>query len=419
MTADQPSTAATASANAGLTRPSAKTIIGGGVIALLTILTQIVLRRALAPGEFGTVNALFGVTIVLLVPFAAFSAILRRSLAAANDSHLHVPLLNRAAIVWSLVCLVLFFVILPLLRLPRASLEFFMLLTVAGGVLAICGRPATPVKWCAIVGISAAVLRLIVSAWAGAKWPTAESGLGALVLGFLLAGLPALRDQSGGPSLADAWKVLRPTLVPGLATISVALALALFTNADRIAAQGTFGSAKIYIQMNFGRSPDFIDHVLFDDYQAAGMLARWLLWGLLPLLALLYTQRTALRGTTHGSLRWFWIYLGALVAGVVLLILAAPLANLIFTGDPAVFVPGFAGAVFMLGLLQGIAVFALSSRRWIECFLLGALSLVYTGFLFYAGHQPQIMTSCMFGGALISLMLVLLVGVVRYARSHP
>ena len=103
----------------------------------------------------------------------------------------------------------------------------------------------------------------------------------------------------------------------------------------------------------------------------------------------------------------------------MLLVAAAPLANVVFTGNPAAFLPGFAGAVFMLGLLQGAGVFALASRRWAECFVLGACSIAYTIFLFYGGYQPALLTSCMFGGSLISLMLVLFVGVIRYARSHP
>ena len=57
-----------------------------------------------------------------------------------------------------------------------------MLITVGAGLLAICGRPATPVRWCAFIGIGAVLLRLGASGWFGMEWPSAESGLGAFLL---------------------------------------------------------------------------------------------------------------------------------------------------------------------------------------------------------------------------------------------
>jgi hypothetical protein len=414
-------------------RPPAKTIVSGLGLALLTILTQIVLRRVLAPGEFGTANALFGVVIVLVVPLAAFSAVLRRRLSGAHAAGLHVPVLNRAAVAWGVICLVILFIALPPLKLPRLSLQFFMLITVASGLLAVCGRPATPARWCAIVGLGAAVLRLMVSAWGGANWPTAESAVGAFLLAALLAGLPALRDPPGEPApapIAAAWKILRPALVPCLAAISVAGALALFTNADRIAAQVNLGTADSgnIVNLPAGAEASFVDYSRFDAYQTAGLCARGLLWLLLPLLGLFYRARAASPRTTYASLRWFWIYLGALFLGAVFLVIGAPVVNALFPPhdppaekiDPTgLLLTGFTGAFFLLGLVQAIAVFALASRRYVECFTLAACSVAYTVFLFDAGHQPQIMTSVMAGGALMSLALVLFVGVVRYARSHP
>ena len=292
-----------------------KNAVGGIVIAALTVLAQIVLRRHLAPGEFGTLNALLGVALVMLVPLAAFSAFLRRELAAARAENLHVPILTRVAIAWAIACVVILLAVLPSLDLPRASLLFFELLVVTAGVLAICGRPVTPARWCAVIGISAAVLRLGVSSWAAGNWPMAESGLGALLLGGLLAGLPALRDQPETPPLAGAWKILRPAFVPGLAFVSVAVALALFTNADRIAAQVNLGTpdANNIVNMPMGAAVSaFVDYSQFDDYQTAGLWMRGLLWSLLPMLALFYRQRAGSSRTTYASLRWFWIYLGAL-----------------------------------------------------------------------------------------------------------
>lgn len=424
-------------ANAGQApRREMKNIVGGVVIGALTILTQIVLRRELAPGEFGTANALFGIAFVLLAPLAAFSLFARRELAKAGAENLHQPLLNRAAIGWSIACVVVLIPTLPLLDFPRVSLHFFELLVVTTGALAICARPATPIRWCAVIGIGAAVLRLGVSSWAGANWPLAESGLGALVLGALLAGLPALRDQPDPPTLSGAWKILRPSLVPGAAMISVGLALALFTNADRIAAQVNLGTPDSNNIVNVpGSGAMFADYRAFDAYQAAALCPRWLLWGLIPLLGLLFRQRSALNRTTYASLRWFWIYLGALFIGLAFLVFGGSLADWVFNppqpsgyrpsshswtyGPIGYFLPQLAMPFFLIGLLEGIAVFALASRRHIECFVLAACSIGYTVVVFMAGHHAQIMMSVMGGAALISLALVLFVGVVRYARTHP
>jgi hypothetical protein len=381
-----------------------RNIASGFALGFLTLLTQIVLRRELAPGEFGTLNALFGVTLVLIAPLAALGIVLRQRVEPAEVG----PLLNRMAPAWGVICLVLLFIVLPPLQLPRVSLQFYMLLAVGAGLLAICGRPAMAPRWCAMLGVSAAVMRLLVSAWGGRDWPVAETGLGALVLGGTLAGLPALRDQSEPRKLLAIWRELRPSLIPALATVSLGGAIALFTNADRIAAQPAFTA----------RDAQFIDYARFDQYQAAGLLARGLLWGLLPLLVLFYRQREGLAKTTYVSLRWFWIYLGTLLAASIVLACCGGLERLLFGGLPDVFLPGFAGAVFMLGLVQGIGVFALASRRHVECFLLAVCSVGYTAFLFIA-NNPQLLTTCMAGGALGSLALVLLVGVVRYARSHP
>jgi hypothetical protein len=367
--------------------------------------------------------------LVLLVPFAVFSARLRRELDAAKHGAWHPPLLNRAALAWGMVCLVFLFVALPELQLPRTSLQFFMLPVVAAGLLAICGRPVTPARWCLIVGVTAAVLRLVVSAWVAADWPTAESGLAAFLLAGLVAGLPALRDQPAPAALRGVWKLIRPALVPMLAAGSVAFALALFTNADRIAAQLTLGTAdpdRVASADSNGVPLVFVDYRLFDDYQAAGLVARGLLWALFPLLGLFYVQRAQLPRTTYASLRWFWIYLGALLLGFVFLVVGGPVANALFafrlaepSGGPSALLPSFAGAFLVLGLVQAMGAFALASKRHIECFVLAACSAGYTALLFNTGRHESLMTGVMAGGALISLALVLLVGVVRYARSHP
>ena len=245
----------------------------------------------------------------------------------------------------------------------------------------------------------------------------AQAGLAAVVAAGVITALPVLQGRATGASRAEAWALVQEKefLAPFLATASVMLGLALFTNADRIVAQTNFGTADI---LNY----KFVDRRSFDDFQAAGMLARAVLWGTAPLLLLVYDRRSGLTRTSWTSLHFFWLYLLALCGAELLSNVFAPVLSWIFSGDPgsvARFMPGFTGAVLMLGLLQGLGIFALASRRYPECFTLGGCSILYTLFLFLAGHEPQLMTACMFGGALISLTTVLLVGVVRYARNHP
>jgi hypothetical protein len=381
-----------------------RVLAAGLTVALLALLTQVVLRRELAPGEYGVLTALFGLASVLIAPWAALRLILARSLPRAAVG----PILNRLAPAWGIVCVVLLFIVLPPLNLPRLSLHFYVLLAVGAGLFAVCGRAATAARWSAILGLTALILRLVISAWCGAEWKVAESGLGAAVLACAVAGLPALRDQPDPPPFGAVWRTMRPTLVSALATLSLVVALALFLNADRVAAQTAFTA----------RDSQFIDYARFDEYQTAGMLARYALCGLLPLLFIFHSRRATLAKTTYASLRWFWIYLGALLAAAIALGFGGGLEQFLFGGLPDVFLPGFAGAVFMLGLVQAIGVFALASRRHVECFVLAACSLGYTAFLFVVSN-PQLLTTCMAGGGLVSLALVLLVGVVRYARSHP
>lgn len=396
------------------------TVIVAGVAAVSNFLSWVVLRRELAPGEFGTVNAVLGIVAILVAPVLALALVPYRpllSLADAEQWIVHRPALTRLATFgWGGVALALLFTGLPFLSLPGLPLQMFAVLATAAMLAArlsvtLC-RATGRLRLLTALLIGAALVRLGVSAVAGHYQPVAQAGIGAVILAAALVALPALQDYDFPALGGEGRRLLRQLLMPLLATASVVLAMALFSNAHRIVAQANFGAPD---PANMG----FVNPQGFDDFQAAALIARGVLTGTLALAVIFGTKRAALEKTTLASLRWFWIYLGALVGGVVLLVAAAPLADAVFTGNPSAFLPGFAGAVFMLGLLQVAGVFALASRRWLECFVLGACGIAYTIFLFYAGTQPALLSSCMFGGALISLMLVLFVGVIRYARSHP
>jgi hypothetical protein len=258
-----------------------------------------------------------------------------------------------------------------------------------------------------------------VGAFLGWQEPWAESGLAALLLAGFITLAPALGAREVEASVR--WKACRTAwdkdfLIHAGATCSVLLGVFLFTSADRIVAQHWFGVAT---NNNLG----LVDWPTLDAYQTAGLLGRSLLWGTQPLLWILFVQRAPLHRTTTASLRFFWIYLGTLIAGAFLLgCLTHPL-TWIFCGDSykttAMYVPSFAAVMVLLGLLQGIGIFSLASRRHPECFLFGACGTGYAVLLYLAGRQPQLMLAYMFGAGLISLMIVLFLGVVRWGRKQP
>jgi hypothetical protein len=402
-------------------------------IALLSLTTQIVLRHELVSGEFGTFNTALGAIGLMAVPllaliqaFAWYLALdhapeRRESIDAIRASALLVT--EMFAWVWGGLSALLLLPTLTVLEMPRSPLLLFTLLNVLvvlGSLLsgAMCRSSGQLRLWAWLVGISA-LMRLLFSIGLGMLGPWAEAGLAAFFFAGLITFVPVLRPSSTEESqrltaLRAVWD--RGFLLYLGATFSVLLAIFLFTNADRIVAQSWFGSPT---DNNVG----YVDWSMFDAYQTAGLLGRSLLWGTQPLLLLLFIQRSKLNRTTAGSLDWFWVYLGAMVTGVTLLdLFHEPLSRLFCGRDylhTSHLIPILTTAMIPLGLLQGLGMFALASRRYPECFVLGGCGLGYLLLLFLVGRQPAIMPAYMFGGGLVSLMIVLLVGVVRWGRKQP
>jgi hypothetical protein len=416
-----------------------QSLIVGTLIALLNFIAQIVFRHELAPGEFGTLNTALGVIGLMTVPMLALNQAFTHYLArqpapGAAGQGARIDSLRAVALtatetfawIWGGLSLLLVFLLLSPLDLPRFSLQLFTLLNVLialGGVVswAVC-QGGNQLRLWAWLLIASALARVL--AGAGLAWlePWAESGLVAFLLAGVITLTPAFR--SGETSAAMRWKACvaiwsnldRDFLLCLGATFSVLLALFLFSSADRIVAQSCFG---VVTDNNMG----LVNWALFDAYQTAGLLGRGILWGTQPLLWILFAQRSRLDRTTPASLTFFWVYLGALVPGAILLgCLAQPLSRL-FCGPSfqttALLVPSLAAVMVPLGLLQALGVFSLASRRYHECFVLGGCGVGYTLLLYLAGRQPLLMPAYMFGGGLVSLTLVLFVGIVRWGRKQP
>jgi len=403
------------------------------LLALLSFLAQIVFRREMKPGEFGALNTALGLIGLLTVPLLAvnqaFTHYLRRPHEAAQKAR--IDALRAAAFLaietfswlWGALCIVLVFLLLPLIDLPRFSLQLFTLMNVLialGSVVSgVVYERANRLRLWAFLLVATAIVRVLVGWVLTGYEPWAESGLTAFLVAGFITLTPALqaRDTDTSARLAACRVVLdRDFLLWVGATFSVLLALFLFSSADRIVAQGWFGVVR---NNNMG----LVNWPVFDSYQTAGLLARGLLWGTQPLLWILFAQRTLLNRTTAASLTFFWIYLAALLLSAITLgFLSRPLSQL-FCGDDfqttALLVPSLAAAMVPLGLLQALGVFSLASRRYPECFTIGACAIGYTLLLYLVGRQPQVMPAYMFGGAMVASMVVLFVGVVRWGRKQP
>jgi hypothetical protein len=404
------------------------------VIALLNLATQAILFREMVgttiegktTGEFGTFNAALGIIGLLTLPALALQVAFRLFFSRAQSTRLDqlressVAITETFAWAWSVCCGVL--VLLPS-PLPRFSLQLFTLMNVllALGALishTICAAADERRRWTLLL-VGAGVARLGLGGWFTAYQPWAEAALAAFLLAGFITLAPALHPRE--IKLAARLKACStaldgPFLVFAGATLSVLLGLYLFTNADRIVAlrwmnitigETAFPSARL-------------EHI-FDVYQAVGLLARALLWGTQPLLWLLYAERAKLDQTTPASLRFFWLYLGALLVGALVLgwlgRRSGPIDALISAGGSIA--PTFAAVMIPLGLLQGLGIFCLASRRYPECFVLGGCSLVYALILAIVGRRPETMLPYMFGSSVVALMILLFVGVVRWGRKQP
>jgi hypothetical protein len=404
------------------------------VIALLNFAAQIIFRRELAstPGEFSSLNTVLGIVEMMLTPLLAlklaFASYPTLPHSPGQKEHAEtlpaaVPRVTQTvALVWGGISIISLFVLFPLFNLPRFSLWLFTLLLVLialGGRVseALCLDKTSWRLWRRLF-VAATLARVILGAGLAWKEPAAEAALAAFLFAGFIMLIPVLRQKEFELAAMREWRIMlnRDFLVYLGAAFSVVLALFLFSNADRIIAQSWFARSD---NNNLG----FIDWSICDDYQTAGLLGRALLWGAQPLLLVLLARRARVNRTTPESLKFFWIYLGVLWGGAVLLaVLGYPLTWLFCgTDSPGTYrlIPAFALAMSLLGLLQGLGMFVLASRRYPECFVLGGSSIAYTLALYFTGRQPVLMLTYMFGAGLVALLLLLFVGIVRWGRKQP
>jgi hypothetical protein len=262
-------------------------------------------------------------------------------------------------------------------------------------------------KRLALIGLLGVVLRLGFGWLVTFKWPSAETAV--LASGFaLLANLILL-----------CWRkqlVLTGTPVApwnrefGLyCLLSTALVLGNFCFF-----QGDLLIGKRY----FGTSP------LWDGYTATGTLARALPQTVAPMLAVLFTSRSGHRrgGVVGGQLKLMGLSGAALVFGAICLLVVRSVALKMVGKDTpeaeAMILP-YSIAMVFIGLLQGLAFWALASR-WSRVTLLhGVLGVGFWITLLAVGHTPTAMLHAMPITAGIALAIFLFFWLVTMRRHHP
>jgi hypothetical protein len=387
------------------------------------------MRGEKSQGEFGTLIAALGVVGLLTVPVLGLSQAFRLYLQNVKEDSRVIALRGSSLAVtetfawlWCAVCLVLIFLPYPLPNLPRYSLQLFalmcVLLALSGCVSAAICEAAGRTRYWTTLAVGALVVRLVFGGLLVAYQPWAEAGLAALLVAGFVTLAPVLqpRDLHLAARLKTCREALdRDFLVFAGATLSVLVGIYLFTNADRIASVRW---------MNV----QFLHNVLsaegtqaeFDTYQATGLLSRCLLWGIQPLLWMFYAERSKLNKTPVASLKFIWIYLALLFIGTLVFGFGSSIVGQRWSVPAASnYGPTFAVILLPLGLLQGLGIFSLASRRYHECFVLGGCSIVYLLILTFFGRRPDLMLPFMFGSSVVCLMIVLFVGVVRWGRKQP
>ena len=396
------------------------------LVALLNLAAQVAFRRHLEPGDFAVFNAVLSAIGLTAVPLMALRQGLTfyrapDALLQAQVDEAWLPLQQNALVLWGFVCALVFLPVIQFLGLPRFSIslfattEMFVMLGACFGL----ARYQSLRRWKSwgALALAAALARVLGAIFMAGAEPWAEMALVVEIVAgaFLLA--PVFRQTKMTFAWGKVWVawINRDLRLYLAATFSVMLAIFLFTSADRFLSQIWFGRSS---DNNLG----LVRWGLFDGYQTAGLLARSLVWGAQPILFYFLARRSRDVHTGKDSRRMIWIYLFALLVGAVLLYaLRHPLAMLFGGGSEDMteyFLPGFTVTMVMMGLVQGVGFFALASRRYPECFTLGAAGVGYTVFLALVG-RPQLLVSYMFGGGAVALLLVLFIGVVRWGRRQP
>lgn len=250
-------------------------------------------------------------------------------------------------------------------------------------------------KRLALIGLLAAVLRVMFGWWTTRIWPVAELAVAASGV-MLLANLILLFWRKDFPQPTE--NVISPWTEEFKQFLVISAAWAIGWNC--------FGQGDLLVANKFFSKEEI------DAYGSAGLLARALATAVGPLLAVLFTHRSI--GHHHGDalreqLKLIGLYALALIAGGICLYEVRNFGlRLLHRNTPlaADMIGPFAVTMVFVGLLQALGTWALASR-WIKISLLyGALGIGYWLVLLLFGRTPADLLHVMLMASGLALAVV-------------
>jgi len=265
-------------------------------------------------------------------------------------------------------------------NIPRTGLVLVALTCTLAGlwaayVTALC-QGLGWFKRLALIGLLAAVLRVLfgwltTKYWPVAEWAVAASGV------MLLANLVLLFWWKDFPRQTSI--VVSPWNREFVAFLVVSAAYVIGSN--------------LFVQGDLLVANKFFSKSEIDAYGSAGVLGRALATAVGPLLIVLFTHRSS---QSHGDalreqLKLIGLYAAGLIFGAVCLYLLRGFCLQLLhrnTAEAAGMIGPFALTMVFVGLVQSLAMWALASR-WLKISLLyGGLGLTYWLVLLFLGKSP-------------------------------
>ena len=400
------------------------------VVSFLTLVVHYIFQIVVSPqlggnaGEYGLVLATITFIGFLGIPLAIATQAVTHHIArfhfSGDDARLHGLLagcrkfLFHITIAGSVLAIMLVKPLGDYFNIPRTSLALIALVCVLAGlwssfVTALC-QGLGWFKRLALIGLLAALLRLLFGALTTKIWPVAEWAVAASAV-MLLANLVLLFWKKDFPRRPE--EIVSPWTGEFVQFLTVSAACVIgsncFSQGDLLVANKFFSKGEI------------------DAYGSAGLLARALPTAVAPLLTVLFTHRSSRH---HGDalreqLKLLGLYAFALVSGAVGLVVFKTFALQLLhrnTPEAAGMISRLAITMVFVGLLQALALWSLASR-WIKLSVLyGGLGIAYWITLLCLGQSPADLLHVMpvaAGGACGAVFLTWFIALLTHKIGEP
>ena len=409
-------------------KPAGKLLQSGIIFSIVSFLTLSVhwLFQFIVSPQLGGTDGEYGLVLVIItfigflgLPLTIASQAITHYIARfhynQDNERLHSLLagcrrfLFHMTIAGSIIAIILVKPLGHYFNIPRTSLTDIALICVLGGlwgsyVTALC-QGLGWFKRLALIGLLAAVLRVLFGWLTTRIWPIAEWAVAASAV-MLLSNFVLLLWKKDFPRRTE--KLVSPWTPEFVQFLIVSAACGIgsyfFSQGDLLVANKFFTKKEI------------------DAYGSAGVLARALTTAVGPLLAVLFTHRSSRH---HGDalveqLKLVGLYAAGLISGAICLyVLRGFCLQLLHRNTPeaAGMIGRFAMTMVFVGLLQALGMWSLASR-WIKISLLyGGLGLAYWLALLFLGKSPAELLRVMPVAAGIAFAVLILVWLIAM-RTH-